>query len=147
MRQSTARRATSWCIRRRAVSLCRVALGSVPELAGTQVLGNAPNPLLQVVPTQTQGLTITSDAADHDVNMRVLRVVVLHRNPFQIRSHILFHLFDQTARQPRQLYPITEFRRDDQFKQSLVPRALPAFELPGNVDSVVLSIETHVPKW
>jgi len=79
--------------------------------------------------------------------MRVLRVVVLHRNPFQIRSHILFHLFDQTARQPRQLYPITEFRRDDQFKQSLVPRALPAFELPGNVDSVVLSVETHVPKW
>jgi hypothetical protein len=61
--------------------------------------------------------------------MRVLRVVVLHRNPFEIRSQILLHLFDQTARQARQLYPITEFRRDNQFKQPLVPRALPTFEL------------------
>jgi hypothetical protein len=42
--------------------------------------------------------------------MRVLRVVVLHRNPFEIRSQILLHLFDQTARQARQLYLITEFR-------------------------------------
>src|ERR1035438_10412536 len=99
--------------------------------------------MLHVVPAQSQRLTVTSDAADHDVNMRVLRVVVLHRNPFQIRSQILLHLFDQTARQARQFYPITEFRRDDQFKHPLVPRALPAFELTGNVDSVILSIETH----
>jgi hypothetical protein len=43
--------------------------------------------------------------------MRVLRVVVLHRNPFQIRSQILLHLFDQTARETRQVYPITELRQ------------------------------------
>jgi hypothetical protein len=41
--------------------------------------------------------------------MRVLRVVVLHRNPYEIRSQILLHLFDQTARQARQLYPIVRW--------------------------------------
>ena len=79
--------------------------------------------------------------------MRVLRVPVFSGNPFEIRPQILLHLFDQVTSQARKIDPITEFRRDDQFKQSLVPRALPAFELPGNVDSVVLSVETHVPKW
>ena len=75
--------------------------------------------------------------------MRVLRVVVLHRNPFQLGSKILLHSFDQTTRQTRQVYPITELRRDNEFEHSLVSCALPALELPGNVDSVVLSIETH----
>jgi hypothetical protein len=36
---------------------------------------------------------------------------VLHRNPFEIRSQILLHLFDQTARETRQVYPITELRQ------------------------------------
>ena len=87
-------------------------------------------------------MTVTPDAADHDVNMRVLRVVVLHGNPCQFGSKVLLHPFDQTARQARQVYPITELRRDNEFKHSLVSCALPALELPGNVDSVVLSIET-----
>ena len=41
--------------------------------------------------------------------------VVLHRNPFEIRSQILSHLFDQLARQARQLYPIAEFYMCEQF--------------------------------
>ena len=72
-------------------------------------------------------LTVVSDAPDNDVNMRVLRVVVLNRHPFEVRSQILLHLLDQIARQAGQIDPITKFRRDDQFPEPFIARAPASF--------------------
>jgi hypothetical protein len=123
--------------------LRRVEFRPVANLASTQVLGDSSDSSLHVAPAQTQRLAAISDSSNDHVNMRVLGVVVLHRDPFEFRSEIVLHAFDQIAGQAGQIDPITEFRRDDQFPHLFVSRGLPAFELPGNVDCLTPSIESH----
>src|ERR1700735_1155979 len=75
--------------------------------------------------------------------MRVLGVVVLSRDPFEIRAQILLHLFDQFARQPWQIAPAPESRRDDQLPELLIAHGLPALKLPRDVYSFSLPAESH----
>jgi len=62
--------------------LCRIDFRSIPELFGAQALGG----------------TIASYVSHHDINVRVLGVVMLHGNPFQVGDEVLLHTFDQIAR-------------------------------------------------
>ena len=78
--------------------LCRIEFRSIPELPGAQVLGHASNPLLDIFPAHAQGGAIASHAADHDMSVRVLGVVMLHRNPFEVGTEILLHTLHQIAR-------------------------------------------------
>src|SRR5580658_2398275 len=75
--------------------------------------------------------------------MRVLRVVVGNRSPFQGRPQLVLHALDQTARQAGEIDPITKFRRHDQFPEPFIARGLPALEPRGNVDRVALPTESH----
>ena len=84
-----------------------------------------------------------SAAPDNHVNVRVFRIVVGNRRPFEGRPEIILHALDQTARQVGQIDPITKFRRYDQFPKPFIARCLPAFELRGNVDRVALPTESH----
>ena len=90
--------------------LRRVELRSVPELARAQVLSNFPNPVLDVLPAKAQRLTVVSAAPDNEVNVRVLRIVVSNRRPFEGRPEIVLHALDQTACQAGQIDAITKFR-------------------------------------
>ena len=77
------------------------------------------------------------------MNMRVLGVVVFSRNPFEVRSQILFHLLYQFARQSRQLDPVPELRRDDQLPELLIACRLPALKFPRDVHSFDVPAESH----
>ena len=59
------------------------------------MLRGAPNPLLDVVPAHPQAGAIASYPSDHDMSVWVFGIVMLHRNPFQVRTEVLFHTFHQ----------------------------------------------------
>jgi hypothetical protein len=71
---------------------------AIPNLARTQVRRDSSNTLLQILAAQTQNLAAISHSANHNVNMRVLGVVVFSGNPFEFRSEILLNLPNQFAR-------------------------------------------------
>ena len=70
----------------------------IVELTGAQMLGNAPNPLLNVLPAHAQCLAITSQASENDVHVRVLCIVVFDGNPLEVRLKIRCHALHEIAR-------------------------------------------------
>ena len=54
------------------------------------------------------------------MNMRVFRVVVLRRNPFQPRAQIPLHFRHQIPDEFLKIEPVAELRRDDQFEKPTV---------------------------
>jgi hypothetical protein len=78
--------------------LCRIEFRSIPELLGAQVLGHAWNALLNIFPAHPQRGAIGSYTPDDYMSMRMLGLVMLHCNPFEVRTEVLFHTFDQIAR-------------------------------------------------
>src|SRR6185437_14408488 len=118
---------------------------AIPQLAGTQVRRNTPNPLLHILTAQTQSLAAISHTPNHHMNMGMLGVVVLCRYPFEICSQILLHPSEQFARKSWQIHFVTEFRRHDNFPHLLIARSLPALKLPRDVDGFSLATESHGP--
>src|SRR5580700_1827899 len=66
-----------------AFCLDSVEFSAIAQLPGTQVCGNASDPLLHILAAQTQRLAVISPATDHHVNMRMLGVVMLNCDPFE----------------------------------------------------------------
>jgi hypothetical protein len=68
------------------------------------------------------------------MHVRVLRVVVGRRHPFDLRTEVLLHPQDKIAGQPFHVRSIAEFWRYDQLPEALVTGLLPAFEPRRDVD-------------
>ena len=73
--------------------------------------------------------------------MRVLRVVVGHRHPFERRAEVPLHPRHQIASQPFQVGSVAELRRYDQLPEALIARLLPAFEPRRDVDGFSATVE------
>jgi len=64
----------------------------IPKLAGAQILRDVADTLPHEVPAETKRLTLCSYASQRNMNMRVLRIEVSHRYPFEPRTEIDLHL-------------------------------------------------------
>jgi hypothetical protein len=74
-------------------------------------------------------------ALQRDVSMRVFRVVVDDRHPFQLGVKIPFHPSHQLPRVTRKVDPVPELGRNDDFEEPLIARSLPCVESLGNVNT------------
>ena len=63
----------------------------VPKLACAKILSDFADTLPDVIPAEAQRSSPGADAAERHVNVRVLRVVVRNRDPFEWSSEILLH--------------------------------------------------------
>ena len=64
----------------------------IPKLAGAQLLRDVADTFPNEVPAETKGPTFRSRASQRNMNMRVLRIEVSRRYPFETRAEIGLHL-------------------------------------------------------
>lgn len=68
----------------------RVQFRPVSKLLGAEVFGNAPNAALDILAVQINRVALTVYPTKRDVNMRVFRVVMCNRDPFERASPQFF---------------------------------------------------------
>ncbi len=71
-----------------------IQLRSIPKLARTEISRDFADALLDVIPAETKRPSFRTDCTKRHVNVRVFRVVVGYRHPFERCAEITFHLRD-----------------------------------------------------
>ena len=105
-----------------------IQLRAMPELASAEVFRDFADALLDVILAEMQRTALRADSPQRHVYVRVLRVVMGCRHPFDLRAEVLLHSRDEIAGQPFQVGSVAELRRYDQLPEALIARFLPAFE-------------------
>ena len=77
-----------------------VELRTIPKLACAEILRDRADALPDVVPAEAKWVTFRADSSERHVNVRVFRVVVRNRHPFERSSEIPLHPRQQIASQP-----------------------------------------------
>ena len=75
-----------------------VDVGSRPEFLCNEIRGAGTHPILDVVASDHEILSIIGLAAQDDVDMRVVGIPVIDGGPIELRAKILLHLAHQLAR-------------------------------------------------
>jgi hypothetical protein len=87
----------------------KVGWGSESELLRADVLGPPADSVPDVIPVDSQLLPIC-DSPQHDVGVRVLRVVVVDRRPLELSAEVGFHSAHQFPDQLLKVDPVAELR-------------------------------------
>src|SRR5579871_3468307 len=72
--------------------ICGIEFRPIPKLASAQILSNVADTLPNEVPAEAKRSTLRSYASQRNMNMRVLRIEVSRRYPFETRAEIGLHL-------------------------------------------------------
>src|SRR5881628_734540 len=118
-----------------------LALRAIPEHLGRQILAAPPDPLLQVVRMDLEGLAACVSTAHQKVHMRVVRVVVVDGHPIEARSQISLHVRHEGPRVRLEIKAISMLGRDDELPEACVAGPLPASQSGGEVDALALGAE------
>src|ERR1700680_917677 len=106
-------------------------------------LRNFADARFDVIPIKTERPSFRTDPTECDMHMRVLGVVVRHRDPFERGPKVLLHPRDQIASQALQVGSVAALRRYDHLPEALVARFLPTFEPRRDVDRLLAAIESN----
>jgi hypothetical protein len=68
---------------------------------------------------------------------------MFNRDPFEVRTEVLFHTFHRIGGQTTQIRQVAKLRGDDQLPQALIASCLPVFKPVRNVDFLVLAAKAH----
>jgi hypothetical protein len=101
-----------------------IELRPVAELAGTEVLGNSPDALLDVTPFELERLHVTPNATQRNMYMRVFGIVMSDGDPFEFGTEILFHSLHHIPGKALQIDPESKLRY--QFPARLFQGRLPS---------------------
>ena len=94
-----------------------MSFAAQPQLLRHQVLGAGAHALLDVVARDDEVLAVVGDAADDDVDVRMLCVPVIDGDPFELGPQILLHLTDQLAGEALEVGHVRRvLGRDDEAK-------------------------------
>jgi hypothetical protein len=114
-------------------------IGTGTEIEGDEFRRAFAQALRDVVPGDDQILAPLILATKDDVGVRMARVVVIDRDPFELRAEVSLHLRHQTPGQRLQVLVLGAIlRRDDEAE--LVAVAVSAFEERLAVSAVVLGV-------
>ena len=94
---------------------CHLLLGLAAQLQGDDLAGPLANAVGDIVAGDVEGLAVLGDAAHQDMGVWVSGVVVIDRDPVELRPQVGFHLLHQIARglaRVGQLHPV--LGRDDE---------------------------------
>ena len=77
--------------------LCHLQLGLPAQFQGDDLAGPLANAVGDIVAGDVEGLAVVGDAAHDDMGVRVAGVVVIDRDPVELRPEVGFHLLHQIA--------------------------------------------------
>jgi len=118
-----------------------LALRAIPKHLGRQVLAAPPDPLLQVVRMDLEGLAACVSTAHQKVHVRVVRVVVIDGHPLEVRSQISLHVRHEGPRVRLEIKAIGMLWRNDELPEACVAGPLPASQGGGEIDALALGAE------
>src|SRR5437867_3215096 len=107
------------------LSFFGVASRSISDLRRSQPLRILSNSELDIFSGKLKRAPLLIYAPKRNMDVRILCVVMLRRNPFQRRAEIAFHFQHQIPNEFLQIEPVAELRRDDQFEKPTVASQLP----------------------
>jgi hypothetical protein len=105
---------------------------TLAELRRAKILGGVTNAHLDVLTIEAQFAPVGPSAKSH-VNVRMLRIEVRDRAPFQLSREFRFHPAQRFAGQPGQIHALSELRREDQLESPLVACGLPSIKAVGHI--------------
>jgi hypothetical protein len=73
-----------------------------------------------IPPVDSHVVAVAIDAADHDVDVRVVGVVVIHRRPNEAPSGVFLHPLHELPSEFFEIQSVTILRRNDESKLSLL---------------------------
>jgi hypothetical protein len=82
-----------------ALSFFRIESCAIPELYRTGVLGVPPNYMLHILSRETHRLPCCH-ATNDNMDVRVFRISVNHRRPFQRSAHVALDRLHNVSREP-----------------------------------------------
>ena len=97
--------------------------------------------MFHVVPFKTERFAVVANAAQRDVNVRVIGIEVRYGNPFEVGIEIPFHALYQAACQLHQVYLVSKLRRHDEFPHPFIAGELPLVETSGDVDPSIFRVK------
>src|SRR5438552_2444723 len=118
-----------------------LALRAIPEHLSREVLAAPPDPLLQIVRMDLEGLAACVSTAHQKMHMRVVRVVVVDGYPFEARSQISLHVRHEGPRVRLEIKAIGMLGRNDELPEACVAGPLPASQGGGEIDALALGAE------
>ena len=118
-----------------------LALRAIAEHLRGQVLAAAPDPLLDVVGMDLEGLASGISTAHQKVHVRVVGVVVVDGHPFQTGTQVALHLRDEGAGVRLEVELVAVLGRDNELPEPLIARPLPAAEGRGELDPLTFRAE------
>jgi hypothetical protein len=77
--------------------LCYLKLGLAAQFPGNDLAGPFADAVGDIVAGDIEGLADLGDAAQEDMGVRVASVVMVDRNPVELRPEVIFHLLHQIA--------------------------------------------------
>jgi hypothetical protein len=77
------------------------------------------------------------------MEMRMSRVEVFNRDPLELGPEVALHEGHELSGMPAKIKAIAIFRGDDDLPETPVAIALPAAEARGEIDLLLLGIETE----
>jgi hypothetical protein len=91
--------------------------------------------MLDVGTFETERFSIRTNAAQSDVNVRVIGIEVRYRNPFEVGIKIPCHALRQVASQPDQVNLVSKLWRQDELPQAFIAGGLPLVETSGDIET------------
>lgn len=88
-----------------------VAVGTRPQFLRHKILRPVAQSALDIVAVDHEVLPIVGAAADDHMHMGVISIPVIHADPFELRTEILFHLRHQFAGEVLQVFHIDRIFR------------------------------------
>src|SRR5579871_2472683 len=114
-----------------------------PELPRRELLTSRPDAFTQIVAVDLKRTPVLPDAANQQMDVRVVGVVMVDRDPFELRSEVLFHSAHQLAHVIAKIQPIRVLGRDDDAPHQLVAAALPRSHRRHQVDPLARRVEAE----
>jgi hypothetical protein len=105
-----------------------VPRGAIAEGFGSDFFGPSAQAPANVFPWQAKRPSFVVNAANRDVNVGMLGVVMDGSDPFELCAQVAFHPLHQFASALLEVQAVGKLRRHDNFEEPLVSGTLPIVE-------------------
>src|SRR5579885_3634889 len=123
--------------------LKHLALKARPELARRDLLAPRADALAQIIAVDLKRAAVLPHAANEEMDVRVVGVVMVDCDPFEPGSEIALHPGDQLADVVAEIQALGVLGRDDEAPHQLVAASLPRPHGRDQVDSLARRIEAE----
>src|SRR5437667_3945835 len=111
-------------------------------------LAPLPNALLDVLGVEGQGATLVVAAPHENVQMRVVGIVMIDRDPLESRPQVMLHPGDQRSRVGAAVEACRLLWGDDELEEPSVAGGLPPLQRLREIEVIAMRVEPPpLPAW